>query len=221
MWLFTGNVRLETARPYARPRACPYVRVYIYCVSSSPLLFSFKKSCSVTCLSISHLWKSFDISDKKGLVYLVRIPKSATFASAFENGGGDSLTFWQKRSRNPFLFSCYLVLFVSWIPPLKRKMKKNFRFIWSIWNKVLTFAPAFKMRAALFDNLFETRAVTTVFFFVLPFAREMTWRKKKNKKTSENIWKIWNKVLTFASAFEKKSNRKTSDLWTDLHKQYK
>ena len=111
-------------------RTC--VRVYIYCVSSSPLLFSFKKSCSVTCLSISHLWKSFDISDKKGLVYLVRIPKSATFASAFENGGSDSLTFWQKRSRNPFLFSCYLVLFVSWIPPLKRKMKKNFRFIWSI-----------------------------------------------------------------------------------------
>ena len=38
-------------------------------------------------------------------------------------------------------------------------MKKNFRFIWSIWNKVLTFAPAFKMRAALFDNLFEIRAV--------------------------------------------------------------
>ena len=182
MWLFTGNVRLETARPYARPYARPHVRVYIYCVSSSPLLFSFKKSCSVTCLSISHLWKSFDISDKKGLVYLVRIPKSATFASAFENGGGDSLTFWQKRSRNLSFFSCYLVLFVSWIPPLKRKMKKNFRFIWSIWNKVLTFAPAFKMRAALFDNLFETRAVTTVFFFVLPFAREMTWRKKKNKK---------------------------------------
>ena len=182
MWLFTGNVRLETARPYARPRACPYVRVYIYCVSSSPLLFSFKKSCSVTCLSISHLWKSFDISDKKGLVYLVRIPKSATFASAFENGGGDSLTFWQKRSRNPFLFSCYLVLFVSWIPPLKRKMKKNFRFIWSIWNKVLTFAPAFKMRAALFDNLFETRAVTTVFFLCSSFRKRDDLKKEKNKK---------------------------------------
>ena len=209
MWLFTGNVRLEIVRPYARRHAlspiytfpvlpgslCPPMRppvracVYILCVFLS-LLFSFKKSCSATCLSISHLWKSFDISDKKGLVYLVRIPKSATFASAFENGGGDSLTFWQKRSRNPFLFSCYLVLFVSWIPPLKRKMKKNFRFIWSIWNKVLTFAPAFKMRAALFDNLFEIRAVTTVFFFVLPFAREMIWRKKKIKKTSENIWKI-------------------------------
>ena len=123
MWLFTGNVRLEIVRPYARRHAlspiytfpvlpgslCPPMRppvracVYILCVFLS-LLFSFKKSCSATCLSISHLWKSFDISDKKGLVYLVRIPKSATFASAFENGGGDSLTFWQKRSRNPSFF---------------------------------------------------------------------------------------------------------------------
>ena len=167
-----------------RPSLCPPPRppvracVYILCVFLPPL-FSFKKSCSATCLSISHLWKSFDISDKKGLVYLVRIPKSATFASAFENGGGDSLTFWQKRSRNPFLFSCYLVLFVSWIPPLKRKMKKNFRFIWSIWNKVLTFAPAFKMRAALFDNLFETRAVTTVLFLCSSFRKRDDLKKEK------------------------------------------
>ena len=164
---------------YAPARTC--VCIYIVCVFL-PLLFSFKKSCSATCLSISHLWKSFDISDKKGLVYLVRIPKSATFASAFENGGSDSLTFWQKRSRNPFLFSCYLVLFVSWIPPLKRKMKKNFRFIWSIWNKVLTFAPAFKMRAALFDNLFETRAVTTVLFLCSSFRKRDDLKKEKNKK---------------------------------------
>ena len=91
-------------------------------------------------------------------------------------------------------------------------MKKNFRFIWSIWNKVLTFAPAFKMRAALFDNLFETRAVTTVLFLCSSFRKRDDLKKEKNKKTSENIWKIWNKVLTFASAFEKKSNRKTSDL---------
>ena len=110
--------------PYPPTRLPVRACVYILCIFLSPL-FPFKKSCSATCLSISHLWKSFDISDKKGLVYLVRIPKSATFASAFENGGSDSLTFWQKRSRNPFLFSCYLVLFVSWIPPLKRKMKKT------------------------------------------------------------------------------------------------
>ena len=62
MWLFTGNVRLEIVRPYARrhalspiytfpvlpvrpyarPRARPYVRVYIYCVSSFPLCFPLK-----------------------------------------------------------------------------------------------------------------------------------------------------------------------------------
>ena len=118
----------------------------------------------------------------------MRIPKSATFASAFENGGSDSLTFWQKRSRNPFLFSCYLVLFVSWIPPLKRKMKKNFRFIWSIWNKVLTFAPAFKMRAALFDNLFETRAVTTVLFLCSSFRKRDDLKKEKNKKKLPKIF---------------------------------
>ena len=151
----------------------------------------------------------------------MRIPKSATFASAFENGGGDSLTFWQKRSRNPSFFLVIWCCLFHEYRALKKNNDKNYRFIWSIRNKVLTFAPARNMRAALFDNLFEIRAVATVFFFVLPFAREMTWRKKKNKKTSENIWKIWNKVLTFASAFEKKSNRKTSDLWTDLHKQYK
>ncbi|NME87368.1 hypothetical protein HF841_15305 [Bacteroides eggerthii] len=69
------------------------------------------------------------------------------------------------------------------------------------------------MRAALFDNLFETRAVTTVFFLCSSFRKRDDLKKeKKIKKTSENIWKILNKVLTFASAFEKKSNRKTSDL---------
>ena len=29
MWLFTGNVRLKTVRPYARPYARPYVRVCV------------------------------------------------------------------------------------------------------------------------------------------------------------------------------------------------
>ena len=69
------------------------------------------------------------------------------------------------------------------------------------------------MRAALFDNLFETRAVTTVFFLCSSFRKRDDLKKEKNKKkTFENIWKVLNKVLTFASAFEKKSNRKTSDL---------
>ena len=68
------------------------------------------------------------------------------------------------------------------------------------------------MRAALFDNLFEIRAVTTVLFLCSSFRKRDDLKKEKIKKTSENIWKICFKVLTFASAFEKKSNRKTSDL---------
>ena len=64
----------------------------------------------------------------------------------------------------------------------KKKNEKNFRFIWSIWNKVLTFAPAFKMRAALFDNLFETRAVTTVLFLCSSFRKRDDLKKEKNKK---------------------------------------
>ena len=61
-------------------------------------------------------------------------------------------------------------------------MKKNFRFIWSILNKVLTFAPAFKMRAALFDNLFEIRAVTTVLFLCSSFRKRDDLKKEKIKK---------------------------------------
>ena len=38
MWL----LQVISARPYARPCACPYVRVYIYCVSSFPFCFPFK-----------------------------------------------------------------------------------------------------------------------------------------------------------------------------------
>jgi len=31
------------------------------------------------------------------------------------------------------------------------------------------------------------------------------FKKKNEKKTSENIWKIWDKVLTFAPAFKKEA----------------
>ena len=41
------------------------------------------------------------------------------------------------------------------------------------------------------------------FLFYLPFAKRDDEKKKKEKKTSENIWRIYLKVLTFASAFWK------------------
>ena len=47
---------------------------------------------------------------------------------------------------------------------LKKQREKKLSFTQDfITAFLLTFAPAFKMRAALFDNLFEIRAVTTVF----------------------------------------------------------
>ena len=41
------------------------------------------------------------------------------------------------------------------------------------------------------------------FLFYLPFDKRDDEKKKKEKKTSENIWRIYLKVLTFASAFWK------------------
>ena len=178
MWLFTCNIRLKTVRPYARPYARPYVRVYIYCVSSFPLCFPLKNHVlQPVCQSVIY---------EKVLIFLIK--KALYIWCVFPNPlllhplsrTGAAIVWHSDRNgvgTLPFFLLFGAVCFMN--TAFEKKNEKNFRFIWSIWNKVLTFAPAFKMRAALFDNLFEIRAVTTVFFFVLPFAREMTWRKKK------------------------------------------
>ena len=208
MWLFTGNVRLKTVRPYARPYARPYVRVcvcacvYIYCVSSFPFCFPFKNHVlQPVCQSVIY---------EKVLIFLIK--KALYIWCVFPNplllhplSRTRAAIVWHS-DRNgvgtlPFFLLFGAVCFMS--GAFKKKNEKNFRFIWSIWNKVLTFAPAFKMRAALFDNLFEIRAVTTVLFLCSSFRKRDDLKKEKIKKTSENIWKICFKVLTFASAFWK------------------
>ncbi|RHI70082.1 hypothetical protein DW156_18965 [Bacteroides uniformis] len=67
--------------------------------------------------------------------------------------------------------------------------------------------PLLKTKAARVDILLS-RNGDRFFFFLFLFAslstRETTRKEKKEKikkKTSENIWKICLKVLTFASAF--------------------
>jgi len=81
-------------------------------------------------------------------------------------------------------------------------LKKNFRNIWKLSDKVLTFAPAFQEMVSLeIDLLTETVLRTFFFSFYLPFAKRDDEKKKKEKKTFEIIWKIYLKVLTFASAF--------------------
>ena len=64
-----------------------------------------------------------------------------------------------------------------------------------------TFAPAFQETESLeIDLLTETVLRTFSSSFTSLSIREMT-RKRKKKKTSEIIWSIYLKVLTFASAF--------------------
>ena len=47
------------------------------------------------------------------------------------------------------------------------------------------------MRAALFDNLFETRAVTTVLFLCSSFRKRDDLKKEKNKKILKKLPKIF------------------------------
>lgn len=137
----------------ARLRARMYVRIY-YNVSLAFISLFPAFLCSTTSLLISELGKSFKNIGKKWKIYLVGILKSSTFASAFENGSGVWLTFWQKRSKNPyFFFLNRLVSFETF--PFKKKNEKTSENIWKIWNKVLTFAPAFKKEAALIEILFK------------------------------------------------------------------
>ena len=72
--------------------------------------------------------------------------------------------------------------------------------------KFLSLHPLLKTKAARVDILLS-RNGDRFFFFLFLFAslstRETTRKEKREKikKTSENIWKICFKVLTFASAF--------------------
>ena len=198
MWLFAGNVRLEIvrpyarrhalspiytfpvlpARPYARPCARPYVRVYIYCVSSFPLCFPLKNHVlQPVCQSVIY---------EKVLIFLIK--KALYIWCVFPNplllhplSRTRAAIVWHS-DRNgvgtlPFFLLFGAVCFMN--TAFKKKNEKNFRFIWSIWNKVLTFAPAFKMRAALIDMLFETRAVTTVLFLCSSFRKRDDLKKEK------------------------------------------
>ena len=175
------------ARTYARPFARPYVRVYIYCVSSFPLCFPLKNHVlQPVCQSVIY---------EKVLIFLIK--KALYIWCVFPNPlllhplsrTGAAIVWHSDRNgvgTLPFFLLFGAVCFMN--TAFKKKNEKNFRFIWSIWNKVLTFAPAFKMRAALFDNLFEIRAVTTVLFLCSSFRKRDDLKKEKNKKKLPKIF---------------------------------
>ena len=86
---------------------------------------------------------------------------------------------------------------------MKKKLPETFG---SYALKFLPLHPLLKTKAARVDILLSRngdRFFFLPFSFCLPFDKrdDEEREKKKNKKTSENIWKICFKVLTFASAF--------------------
>ena len=70
--------------------------------------------------------------------------------------------------------------------------------------KFLPLHPLSERRQSIIDLLIKKPVLLRTpfsFLFYLPFAKRDDEKKKKEKKTSEIIWKIYLKVLTFASAF--------------------
>ena len=101
----------------------------------------------------------------------------------------------------------------------KKFEKKNFRNIWRLCDKVLIFAPAFRKDCnrrltCWLRNRFAKNSF--LFFFYLPFAKRDDEKKKKEKKTSEIIWSICLKVLTFASAFWKENQFKKEAIFEEF-----
>ena len=122
-------------------------------------------------------------------------------------------------------FFCSLAFVSIRFQPWKKKREKTSGFIWKITNKVLTFAPAFKKKAAIFGILIWRRCKSP-FAFILPFAREMTrkkwsWKERLEKKLPVLFGGYMKKSLPLHPLSEKNESLKRSDLWTDLHKQYK
>ena len=101
----------------------------------------------------------------------------------------------------------------------KKFEKKTFENIWRLCDKVLTFAPAFRKECnrrltCWLRNRFAKNSF--LFFFYLPFAKRDDEKKKKEKKTSEIIWSICLKVLTFASAFWKENQFKKEAIFEEF-----
>ena len=145
---------------------------------------------------------------------------SATFAPAFQETESLEIDILTETDTELQQISLLLLLFQPRITLLKRNLKKNFRNMWKLSDKVLTFAPAFVEKQ--FKNWLAdgNGAKNVFFFFYLPFDKRDD-EKKKKEKTSEIIWSIYLKVITFASAFWKEKQFKKKRSLKNLHKQYK
>ena len=85
-----------------------------------------------------------------------------------------------------FFFSFEAVSFET--SSFEKKNEKSFRFIWKIWNKVLTFAPAFKKKASVDWNTFYKAGGNDIpLFLCSPFRKRDDGKKKKEKNFRKNL----------------------------------
>ena len=88
---------------------------------------------------------------------------------------------------------------------VQEKREKIPLYIWLVCYKVLLLHPLSRTGAAMYWHSDRNGVGTLTYFFCLGLVS--FWNsplKKQNEKTSENIWKIYLKVFTFASAFLKR-----------------
>ena len=88
---------------------------------------------------------------------------------------------------------------------VQEKREKIPLYIWCVCYKVLLLHPLSRTGAAMFWHSDRNGVGTLTYFFCLGLVSfwNLPFEKAEWKKTSGNIWKIWNKVLTFAPAFKK------------------
>ena len=88
---------------------------------------------------------------------------------------------------------------------VQEKREKIPLYIWLVCYKVLLLHPLSRTGAAMYWHSDRNGVGTLTYFFCLGLVSfwNLPFEKAEWKKTSGNIWKIWNKVLTFAPAFKK------------------
>ena len=116
----------------------------------------------------------------------------------------------------PANFSSFALILTKNNAAEKKFGKKTSETFGSYLIKFLPLHPLLKRKQSRIDLLTETVLRTFFFSFYLPFAKRGDEKKKKEKKTSENIWSIYLKVLTFASAFWKEKQFKKEAIFEEF-----
>ena len=101
---------------------------------------------------------------------------------------------------------------------VSKNLWKNDRYIWSEWIYPLLLHPLSKRRKALKLTFWQKRILNSSKFLFFCAYSNQEWRCWKEiwKKNFRNIWKIYLKVITFASAFWKEKQFKKEAIFEEF-----